>query len=780
MEGESRIIYKKRSKERYLKKTQNLEDLTKINELFTQYLSSESKKEMETFFDENNFIKIYNFLFLVNDKKIFIDLYSYINQTLIKFINQKLKSIEENKNNIEYVIQTINYINIIEKKIKNIKNILITCTSRFDSDLIKKMNDNLDISSFFKENDNFIKFIENSENIFLNLLTKEEKDKQKLYISIFQFMNIAKIISYQKKLEIFTDKIVEIIIKKSNYNKFYEEMKQELINKISEENNFQTNFINTYFDSINNELNNNYIIFTKIFGEKDANKYKEKIIKIYIFDKLINDIFKNEKLLKIIISEKNYDILKLIESKTRQSLKLTKEFIKSLFNILLNELDNKIIPPKENNDITKGLEYIQKKLQIIMDLNSIFKEVFNENKKVQLKFHETLIKIISTKKFKALEYFLSVYVNENLYKEKIRNKYIFNKVFIQLLSNLDNKEIFFKFHRKYIIRRISNNIFNFDIESTFQNYLKKNFENKYMNDINRLFKDLNDSKFINDNNKNGNYFYLFSFDTLDKEYDLLQIIDLEKQNYEIFNPFKICMATYNQVYPKRIITLSQIFSTFEVIFLNKYNFIINYIQFYILQTILKQKNDNYSITYEKLCSLIPFKPENKVYLKVYLNSLIELKILIKQSNDNNIIINEFNPDDIIQINLNFETNKNNIICFIKPNNIIKTMIKNINKEESEQKEIGKKNYKINAIKENALKIIDCVIIQILKALPKGEKISEKELIISLIKHKIIEDLQLRKYKVIETMYIKERLENLAKREIINRFDDDNIISYSYC
>ena len=104
MEGESRIIYKKRSKERYLKKTQNLEDLTKINELFTQYLSSESKKEMETFFDENNFIKIYNFLFLVNDKKIFIDLYSYINQTLIKFINQKLKSIEENKNNIEYVI----------------------------------------------------------------------------------------------------------------------------------------------------------------------------------------------------------------------------------------------------------------------------------------------------------------------------------------------------------------------------------------------------------------------------------------------------------------------------------------------------------------------------------------------------------------------------------------------------------------------------------------------------------------------------------------------------
>jgi len=675
-------------------------------------------------------------------------------------------------------MQTINYINLIERKIKNIKNILITCTSRFDSDLIKEMNDNLDVSSFFKVSDNFIKFIENSENIFLNLLTKEEKDKQKLYISIFQFMNIAKIISNQKKLEIFSDKIVEIIIKQSNYDKFYEEMIKELNIKILEENNFQTNFINTYFDSINNELNNDYNIFKNLFGEKDANKYKEKIIKIYIFDKLINDIFKNEKLLKIIISQKNYDILKMIESKTRQSLKLTKEFINSLFNILLNEFDNNLIIPEENNDIIKGFEYIQKKLIMIMELNTIFKEVFNENKKVQLKFHETLIKIISTKKFKALEYFLSVYVNENLYKEKIRNKYIFNKVFIQLLSNLDNKEIFFKFHRKYIIRRISNNIFNFDIESTFQNYLKKNFENKYMNDINRLFKDLNDSKFINDNNKNGNYFYLFSFDTLDKEYDLLQIIDLEKQNYEIFNPFKICIDTYNQVYPKRKITLSQIFSTFEVTFLNKYNFIINYVQLYILQIILKQKNDNYCIAYEKLCSLIPIKPENKVYLKIYLTSLIEMNILINQSN--NIIKNDFNSNDIIQINMNFETNKSNIICFAKANNILRNMLKNINKEDSEQKEFESKNYKVNAIKENAGKIIDCVIIQILKALPKGEKISEKELIINLIKHKIIEDLQLRKYKVIETMYIKERLENLAKREIINRFDDDNIISYSYC
>ena len=784
MEEELKISYKNRSKQRYLKQNKNIEDLTVISELFTQYLSLESKNEIQSFLNGNNFIKIYNSLFLINDKQNLIELYSHINQKLIKLINQKLKSVEENKDNIEYIMQVINYININEKKIKNIKSILITCTSRFDSYLIKSMNDNLDISSIIsKENDNFIKFTENSEEVFLNCLNKENLEKEKLYISIFQFINITKILSNHKKLEIFSDKIVDIIIKQSKYDKIYEEMLKDLNQKISDGNNFQTNFINSYFNSIYNEIEQNYIIFLKIFGEKEANKYKEKIIKIYIFDKLINDIFKNEKLLKIIVIEKNYDILKIIESKTRQSLKLTKEFINSLFNILINDFENKIHIPSQINDISKGLEYIEQILLKIMELNSIFKEVFNENRKVQLKFHETLIKLISAKKSAALEYLLSIYVNEFLYKENKRNKFIFNKAFIQLLTNSDNKENFFKYHCKYIIKRISNNNFNLDIELAFQKFLKKNIENRYMNGINRIFKDINDSKFINEA-KSSNFFYLFSFDTLDKEYDLLQIIDLEKQNIEILNPFKSYMDTYNQIYPKRKITLSQIFSTLEVIFLNKYNLVINYIQWYILQVILNQKSDKYCITYEKLSQLIPFKPQNKIYLKVYINSLIDMKILIKQSN--NLIKNDFNSEDIIQINLNFTTNKNNILCFIKPNSEIKALLKRINQMESEQKENQEKNYiknyKVNAIKENSGRIIDCVIIQILKALEKGEKMNEKDLIINLIKHKIIEDLQLRKYNVIENLYIKERIDILCKREIIQRHEDrnSNTISYSYC
>ena len=779
MKEESKIIYQKRPKERYLHQTKSKDNLSIIKDLFNQYLSYESKEEIKTLFSTQFYTRIYNFLFLVNNKNDLIELYSYINQVIINLIKKKFSQTEENINNIEYIKKVINYINKIEKKIKDIKNILITSTSRFDSDLIKSMNDNLDISSAFsKARESLMIFVENSEKIILNNLAEKDIEKQNLYISIFQYIGIMKILLNNKKIEEFTEKIYDILMKDSKYDDIYEEMSKQLKEKINEGSKVQNDFINFYFNSIYNEIEKNYVIFLKIFGEKEANKYKERIIKIYIFEKLINDIFKNEKLLKIIVSEKNYDILKIIESKTRQSLKLTKEFINCLFDILLNDFLTKISPPKQKNDISKGLDYVEKLLLKIMEINSIFKEVFNENRKVQLKFHETLLKLISLKKFEALEYFLSVYINENLYNEEKRNNFIFNKALMQLISNLDKKEIFYKFHKKFIIKRISNNLFNLDIETALHNNLKKNVEYKYISEENRIFKDINDTKFINDNS--GNYFYLFSYDTLDTQYDLMQIIDLEKQNYEILNPFKSHMDKYNQSFPKRKIALSQIFSTFEIEFLKKYNLIVNYIQWYILQTILKNKSDNYGITYEKLISLIPFKPENKVFLKIYINSLIEMKILIKESN--NLIKNELNPNDILKINMNFESNKNSILCFLKPNSVIKGMLKNKNNTESEQKEDEYiKNYKVNAIKDNAGKIIDCVMIQILKGIPSEEKLSEKNLLINIIKHKIIEDLQLRKYNVIETLYIKQRIENLVTREVIKRHVDKetNEISYSY-
>lgn len=66
-------------------------------------------------------------------------------------------------------------------------------------------------------------------------------------------------------------------------------------------------------------------------------------------------------------------------------------------------------------------------------------------------------------------------------------------------------------------------------------------------------------------------------------------------------------------------------------------------------------------------------------------------------------------------------------------------------------------------------------------MPSGENLQEKNLIINLLKHKLIEDLQLRKYNVIDTLYIKQRIDNLVTREVIKRNVDNetNEVSYSY-
>ena len=781
----TKYIYKKRNKENYFKSNISLEKTQKIKEIFKNYLLCEKREELKSILTSKNYIEIYNYFFLVKHNKEYIEIHSFINEQLIELINKKIKSEEGNKNEIEKIINIINYIDIIEKKIKNIKNLFTTSVSRFNSELIKSMNDKLNVFFILNQtNNDFTKFIEQSEQVFLSRLFEEndEKEKQKIINSISQFIKIIKIVSNQKKIDSFYEKIFEIINKKGKYYNIYKDSFNKLF-QMNDINNIHSDLITDYFDSITREIEKDYVFFQKIFGEKEAIKFKEKIIQIYIFDKFIKEIFKNEKLLKITILEKKYDILKLIESKTKHSLKLTRDFVNSVFDLLLKEYQNQIILPKDKMNIKEGIKFIEQMLLKIKELNNIFKEVFNQNIKVNLKFHETLLKLISSKNLETLEYFLSIYVNENIYKDNIRNNLLLDKSFIQLLSNRNNKEMFFNYYRQYIIRRISNNNFNLDIELSFEKFLKNNIENRYMNQVNRLFKDIDENKFINEHNSQ-NYFYLFSYEALDDQYDLIQIIDLSKDNQISLNPFRPQMDIYNAVYPKRKIKLSQILSSIEVSFLNKYNLLLNYIQWYILEIISNEKTNNYSITYEKLASIIPYKPENRIYLKLYINSLIEMKILTKESkNPSN---NDINLDDILKINFNFECKNpnNSIICFNKPNSLLKGMIKKMISLEKDKVEKEKddfnKNYKIIAIKENARFIIDCVIMQITKALPNGEKISEKDLIITTVKHKLINDLHLSNYKVVDYPFIKQRISSLVERDLIKFHENESVPCYSYC
>lgn len=781
-----KYLYNKKQREKFLKSRKTLDYSLSIKNFLKNYLMYQTKEELESIFTQKNYIHIYNYLFLIENIQQYIDIYSFINETLIGLINKKIKLEEENKNEIEPIIDIINYIDIMDKKVKNIKNILTTCVSRFKSELIKPMNDKMNIFSILNQADNnFSKFIDNSEKIFLENLSKEkdEKEKQKLINSIYQFIKITKIISKQKKIEAFNEQIFELLIKKGNYNTIYEEAFNNIIN-IDENNNnsIKEDLISNYFDLMYKEVEKDYIVFKKIFGEKDANKFKDKIIQIFIFDKFIKQIFKNEKLLKITILGKKYEILKFIESKTRHSLKISREFVNSVFDLLLKEFQKQINVPKQIMNIKEGISFIEQMLLKIKELNNIFKEVFNQNRKVNLKFQETLLMLISSKNLETLEYLLSIYVNEKIYNKKIRENLLMDKAFIQLLTNRNNKEVFFNYHRKYIIKRISSNNFDFEVELSFEKFLKDNIEYRYLIQISRLFKDIEENKFINANNTNKSYFYLFSYDALDYQYDLLEIIDFSKDNKNLLNPFKSCMDIYAGQFPKRKIDLSQILSTIEVSFLNKYDLLLNYVQWYILQVISKEKENNYSITYEKLSSIIPYKPENKIFFKIFINSLIDMKILIKESK--NPQSKDINLDDILKINFKFENmNQNIIICFKEPNNTIKGMIKKMENYEKEKNEKDKedynKNYKTYAKIKNAKYIIDCAIAQITKAMPKGEKISERDLVNFTMRHYLIKDLNSIKNNAIDIPFIKERISYLVERDLIKIHSEENSVSYTY-
>ena len=227
-----KYIYRKRPKENYFKSKNSLENQSIIKQFFKNYLLCQPKDELQSKFNQKNYIQIYNYLFLINNSLEYIDLYSSINETLIKLMNKIIIVGDENKDEIDKIINIINYIYIIDKKVKNIKTILTTCVSRFNTELIKSMNDKMDIFTIISQanndenNNNFTKFIDVSENIFLNLLSKENEKTQKIINSICQFIKILKIISNKQKFDSFYEKIFEFMLKNGKYNNMYENVFQ--------------------------------------------------------------------------------------------------------------------------------------------------------------------------------------------------------------------------------------------------------------------------------------------------------------------------------------------------------------------------------------------------------------------------------------------------------------------------------------------------------------------------------------------------------------------------
>ena len=194
-------------------------------------------------------------------------------------------------------------------------------------------------------------------------------------------------------------------------------------------------------------------------------------------DKLSKEIFTNEEFFDIILTEKNYIIIKKIEQFSRRKNSSINNFFQVFFNAYYNYFTKRIIKPK-NNNIKEGIMYINQLYDFINQLVNIFKDVFHCSKQAQFKYKETFIKMINYKLVNNFEFILAIFTSEILYSQDSIK--IFQEPFEIILTNLNGKSIYINYTIKFMIKRISNFKFNIDIEEKLEKRLREILETKYI------------------------------------------------------------------------------------------------------------------------------------------------------------------------------------------------------------------------------------------------------------------------------------------------------------
>ena len=145
------------------------------------------------------------------------------------------------------------------------------------------------------------------------------------------------------------------------------------------------------------------------------------------------------------------------------------------------------------NGIKEGLQYIEFLIGRIEILNEIFSNCFNKDRRIQLRYKETLLRMINNKNIKNMFMLCGVYINEIMSRNSIfehLEKLIINfKVVLQSLDEA-NIENFFLTIQKFLIRRISNFKFNEKHEIFLINSLREVFGARHCFCVFRLLDDI--------------------------------------------------------------------------------------------------------------------------------------------------------------------------------------------------------------------------------------------------------------------------------------------------
>ena len=713
----------------------------------THLLSSSPSSQVQ-----NHYITLYNSIFHLfksenNFQSTITLIYSHIIQPLITSINTQVNNATTPQDKLHLIF---NFITTLDTSISTIKTLLTTNSFRYNISNIKHFNTHLNSLSLINH------FQSTHQHVYEETFT---------YLTSFPSNDL--VLSY---LPYITNTSFPFLKKLSSY------ISNNLISKytssLSSSNQIDNvvDYLNNYFTLIDNDIT----LLFKLFGKQEANAIKDKLSEM-VLTNIINDnnnIFANKNIIEqLLINDKEYSQLKLINKIiSRNKMIIMKTFYIRCFDMYYKYYLSTLNTNVNMSLIKNRIYYIKHLLFHVEQIVHLYKEVFNTPRFVHLNYYETILKIINVKHNCPVESMLCVFIHYAII-EKDDTRLYGNAIKIVLL-HLNEKEFFIQNMMRYLLKRIS--LFKFDIEyeTKFELFIRNEIGMRYMVKYSRIINDIKES-LSQLNVKDIINFYLLSYDSLNQN-DLIQVINVDNQDIN----FNECIMKYNQLYPKRKITLSQIFTTAEIEFKygNTSNDVVVIIVNYIQALILMMFNNKIKLTYK---DIITHLGDSKHYslIRKSIFALMECNIIIKA--DNNNTKTELLNEDVLTVNTNVSPNQIYSNCHEKFNTLLSKELYNSNntvKDTESSSHIDNDTLiERNIYTVNKKFIIQSKLIRIIKQ-SHPQSISETELIRILVKDNIIQ--QIFKENV-DIAYIKYLIDILLQKEYIILLHENNSIYYKY-
>lgn len=425
---------------------------------------------------------------------------------------------------------------------------------------------------------------------------------------------------------------------------------------------------------------------------------------------------------------------------------------------------------------------------IVLLIKSLFliKSLIFSNKHI-FQVNEIIGNMINSIKELNLSYLISLYINSLLdnsnkndnhsHSHNNDNTNVDNEInielfylveFISFINNFNFEDL-----EKFLIKRIFTLKVNFKFESYFLKLLISKFGYRLVNSLNRILLDYEDTVNIRKKLPLSSSFFItfmsvYSINQNNSSYDLKENVYSHINNLFVNESLLTNISLYKEIYPKRIIHISQTLSYVELsVYTNKAIISCNSIIAQILLSIDSCLNKE--ISYIDLVNLLKISKLSESDFRLYLIHLINSKLVNKLSivnAVNGVNENESFVNKNLSLNIDFIKTVQNERCLFFNHKKILLLDNNKNRLSQSQVENDDENEK-KVIIRNSQYIVDCYLVKLIKK----NKVYEQNMLVKDI-------LSIRKF---EYTFVLNRLNILVDKEIIYRKSNNKgRILYEYC